>query len=280
MSVGGAYCGHVRPTMQRKATALITGASSGIGEEFCGLFAADGYDLVLVSRDEERLKHIKAELEKKHPAMRVHILLQDLSAPGAADQVAGWLTTEKIELQALVNNAGFGDLGPFSDMDPKRIRQMMQLNVQALTELTRAVLPGMLARKEGRVLNVASVAAFQPGPLMAVYYATKAYVLSLSAALREETRGTGVTVTCLCPGPTRTDFAKNAHMEKSMLFGARPMGLATAAGVALAGYRGMQAGKTVVIPGFRSALGAYAARVVPIRLSSRIAMRVHRSMGA
>lgn len=265
--------------MHSKPTALITGASRGIGEEFCRLFAADGYDLVLVSRDAERMEKLKQELQRRHHARTIHIVAQDLAAPGAANIIADWLTQKHITLDALVNNAGFGDTGPFAGADPERVRSMLQLNVAALTELTRAVLPGMLKRKHGRILNVASVAAFQPGPLMAVYYATKAYVLSFSAALSEETRGSGVTVTCLCPGPTRTGFAKAAHMEKSLLFGAKPMGLADAAGVALTGYRAMMNGKSVVVPGLRSLVGTYLARVSPLWLSARVAMRVNGNGG-
>lgn len=279
MSAKGAYSTDVQTTMHSKPAALITGASRGLGEEFCRLFAADGYDLVLVSRDEERMKTLKAALERKHHARRIYVVVQDLAQPGAAAVLSRWLEENGIVLEALVNNAGFGDTGAFSQADAARIRQMLQLNVIALTELTRAVLPGMLARSRGKILNVSSVAAFQPGPLMATYYATKAYVLSLSAALTEEVRGTGVTVTCLCPGPTRTGFAKAAHLEKSLLFGGKPMGLADAATVARIGYRGMLDGKNMVIPGMRSRIGTYLARVAPLSWSARIAMRVHKSMG-
>ena len=196
--------------------ALITGASGGIGEDLARLIAAGGRDVVLLARSAAKLQALADELTRSHRVSST-VVAMDLSAPGAADEVARTLAERRISIDMLVNNAGFGTLGEFAREDPVEQSRMLQVNVVALTMLTRFLLPGMLERRRGRILNVASTAAFQPGPVMAVYYASKAYVLSLSLALTEETAGTGVTVTCLCPGPTRTGFQERAQMGKSRL---------------------------------------------------------------
>ena len=181
-----------------KETALITGASSGIGLDLARLFAKDGHDVVLVARSEGKLREIAAELERDF-GMTAHVIVADLAKPDAPQTLVAQLP---VDVDVLVNNAGFGVLGPFVETDLAKELEMIQVNVVALTHLTKLLLPPMVARRRGRVLNVASTAAFQPGPLMAVYYATKAYVLSFSEAIADELRDSGVTVTALCPGPT------------------------------------------------------------------------------
>lgn len=246
-------------------TALVTGASSGIGLELVRLLAADGHDVVCVARSAARLDELVAELGG------ARALVADLADPDAAAKVA----SEVPEVDVLVNNAGIGDYGPFAEADTAKTIGMIQLNVTSLTELTRAYLPGMLERGQGRVLNVASTAAFQPGPLMATYYATKAYVLSFSEAVAEEVRGTGVTVTALCPGPTASGFQAGAEMEASKLVKGRS--LPTAAEVAAFGHRAMLGGKVVAVPGVKNKLGAVSARFTPRPVARRV---VHRMQAA
>jgi hypothetical protein len=240
-------------------TALVTGGSRGIGYELARLLAADGYDLVLVARDRERLREAGEALAAEH-GVAVTAVVKDLADPAATDRIETVLDERGIEVDVLVNNAGFGTYGPFVGSDREAELDQIRVNVAAVTELTHRLLPRMVERGAGRVLNVASTAAFQPGPLMATYYATKAYVLSFSEALAEETRGTGVTVTALCPGPTETAFHERADMEASRLLS---FGVADAASVAERGYRGMQRGETVVVPGLRNRLLARAVGLLP-----------------
>jgi short-subunit dehydrogenase len=255
--------------------ALITGASAGIGEELAKRFAADGYDLVLVARDRTRLEKVGEELKAKH-GVRYHAIPADLSDPSAPEHVFHAVRKLGVQIEALVNNAGFGLYGSFvktehgEATEPKRELEMIQVNVTALTQLTKLFLPEMVERGRGRVLNVASTAAFQPGPLMAVYYASKAYVLSFGEALAVELRGTGVTVTTLCPGATRTEFQKAAAMEDSRLFNT-PL-VMSAEDVAEVGYRAMHRGKGVVIPGAANKVMAQAVRFVPRKLAARLAL--------
>jgi uncharacterized protein len=241
-------------------TALVTGASGGIGEELARLLAAGGANLVLVARSADRLAALGEELSRTH-AVNASVLAQDLSAPDAVDDIAGELAARQLSIDILVNNAGFGVYGPFATTPADEEARMLQVNVVALTMLTKRLLPAMIERRHGRVLNVASTAAFQPGPLMAVYYASKAYVLSLSEALSNETSGTGVTVTCLCPGPTETGFQDRARLRESRLFSA--LSVASATDVARAGYDGMMAGRAIVIPGLVNKIGVQALRVAP-----------------
>ena len=243
--------------MTRKL-ALITGASGGIGLELARLFARDGYDLVLVARSADTLEAVATELRGKGNIV-VTTCAQDLSAPGAARVVFGRIPA----CDVLVNNAGFASNGGFAEIDEARMLDEIALDVTALTQLTRLYLPGMIERKNGRILNVASTAAFLPGPNMAVYYASKAYVLSLSEALAEEMRGTGVTVTCLCPGATDTGFARRAEMQSTPLMRAPR---ASAVDVARAGYNGMLAGKPVVVPGITNKILGATAHLTPRRL--------------
>src|SRR5829696_4505545 len=231
---------------ERKMTALVTGASGGIGEELARLFAADGHDLVLVARGRDKLARLAEELGAKH-GVGARVLASDLARPEAPREIFEELSAAGLSVDALVNNAGVGSYGLFAETDLKSELDLLQINVVALTHLTKLFLPGMIARRRGYVMNVASTAAFQPGPLMAVYYASKAYVLSFSEALSNETSGTGVTVTCLCPGPTRTGFQDRARLGESRLFSV--LSVASAADVARAGYDGMMAGRALVVPG-------------------------------
>jgi short-subunit dehydrogenase len=210
---------------------------------------------------------ISRDLEERFK-VEVRVIPRDLSNPIAPAS----LFDECGEIDFLVNNAGFGNLGTFVDTDPALLGEMLQVNVAALTQLTRLFLPTMMERKQGWILNVASTAAFQPGPLMAVYYASKAYVLSFSEAIRDELNGSGVTVTALCPGPTRTSFDTRAEVTRSRLLTSRLM---EPSEVAAEGYSGMLAGKAVVIPGRVNRLGATGARLMPRSLAAGIARRIH-----
>ncbi len=249
-------------------TALITGASSGLGLECAKQLAADSWNLILVARSKDTLDALAQELQSAHK-VTVQTVSLDLSLADAAHTLMQAI--EKTPIDLLVNNAGFGDFGLFQDADPLRVRQMIDLNIGALTDLTRAILPQMIARKSGRILNVASVAAFQPGPLMAVYYATKAYVLSFSEALSNELQGTGVTMTCLCPGPTKTGFEEHAHLGQSKLFKHGTMDAQT---VVRAGLDACMKGKTLVIPGWKNRVGAFATRFISINFAAKIARMV------
>jgi hypothetical protein len=252
----------------KKGFVLITGASSGIGSELARVFAREGHPLVLVARSQGRLEDLAGELRRDH-GVEVKVLVQDLAQTGAASDLAQALVAEGVEVETLVNNAGFGLLGPFIESDMVKHGEMMRLNMVALTELTRVLVPWMVARGKGWVLNVASTAAFQPGPGMAVYFATKSYVLSFSVALREELKGTGVKVTCLCPGATETRFAEVAQAQGSRLFKRRK--LMTAREVAEEGYRALQKGQAVRVTGHLNKLTSYLARLAPLEASAKIA---------
>ncbi len=262
------------PAPDRK-TALITGASFGIGMEFARIFAREGCNLVLVARSADKLRQLASELEKAH-GTRSLILAADLTEPGAAAYVLDQTTRADIQVDVLVNNAGFAQYGLFAENDLEECLRQIQLNVTTLTHLTRLYLPAMIERakterRTGRILNVASTAAFQPGPLMAVYYATKAYVLYLSEALANELSGSGVTVTCLCPGPTATEFQKRANIEGIRL---TKYGCMDARTVAEDGYRAMVAGKTVAISGFKNWLVAQSVRFSPRRMVTAVVRRM------
>src|SRR3954469_20394085 len=200
-----------------RQTALITGASGGIGLELARVFAAHGYDLVLVARSGGKLEELAAELRTGH-GIAARVIAKDLARPESPEDLARELEAAGVTVDVLINNAGFATFGPFVAADLHAELEELQLNVVTLTHLTKKLLPGMVARRRGGVLNVASTAAFQPGPFMAIYYATKAYVLSFSEALAEELAGTGVSVTALCPGPTATGFQQRAAMQDSKLF--------------------------------------------------------------
>jgi short-subunit dehydrogenase len=248
-------------------TVLITGASSGIGYELAKLFARDRHNLMLVARSADKLNQLASELQSQFGVTAKAIAL-DLSVAPAAKFLFDQLQREGIGVDILVNNAGFGAFGEFAQMPEAGILGQIHLNVTALTHLTRLFLPPMVARHSGRVMNVASTAAFQPGPLMAVYYATKAYVLSFSEAIANELRGSGVTVTCFCPGATNTNFAKRAGTESSRLF--KQIGAMDAATAARDGYRGLMAGKTLVFSGAHNWLVAESVRFAPRKVVTAI----------
>ena len=249
---------------------LITGASGGIGYELARLFAADRWDLVLAVRNGDKLNEIAGELSAAHK-VEVQTVPIDLCQSGAARQLFDASRSAGQPLTALVNNAGFGLFGPFAEAEPAAVDQLIQLNIAVLTELTRLALPELIARRHGYILNVASAAAFQPGPLMAVYYASKAYVLHFAEAIAEELEGSGVRVTALCPGPTETGFMHRAAMEGSKLF---QSGVMSAQDVAKAGYEGLLHGKRLVIPGFKYKFLTTAVRFAPRIWAAKIAKAV------
>lgn len=255
-------------------TALVTGATSGIGWELARILAKDGHNLVLVARDEERLNERARELQREFDTESL-VLQADLSEPTSVERIVCELEQRKLEIDVLVNNAGFGDHGPFAESELKKQLGMIAVNITALTELTHRLLPCMVKRKSGKILNLASTAAFEPGPLMAVYYATKAYALSFSEALFEELRGSGVTVTALCPGPTRSEFQAAAGIKPIRLVAGRR--LPSAADVAAVGYDAMLTGKPVVIHGFWNTLGVWAAQILPRSVVRRAVHWLHES---
>lgn len=244
-------------------TALITGASSGFGYEFVKLFAKDNYNLILVARNIKKLEEIKREFS----GVEITVIQKDLTLSGAVKELYGKIKEKGLNIDVLVNNAGFGLLGEFDKLDIEKQTNMIQLNVAVLTELTHYALREMKQRKSGKILNVASTAAFQPGPLMAVYFATKAYVLSFSEALVEELKDTGITVTTLCPGASKTNFGKIASVEKTKMF-EKAM---EADIVAQLGYNALMRGQRVIITGTLNKIGAYAAKFLPRSLAAKVA---------
>ncbi|HEX6554308.1 MAG TPA: SDR family oxidoreductase [Ktedonobacteraceae bacterium] len=260
--------------MDREKNALITGASSGIGYELTRLFAHDGYNLVLVARNQKQLMQIADEFKETY-SVSAKVISKDLTAASAPEEIFTELQQESIGIDALVNNAGFATYGLFSETDLDAELQLMQVNMVTLTHLTKLFLPGMLNKRTGKILNLASTAAFQPGPLMAVYYATKAYVLSFSEALANELHGTGVSVTALCPGPTESGFQKKANMEDSKLFSGKIMDAQT---VARIGYRGLMTNKTVVIPGLRNKILVETVRFSPRKMVTRVVRNMQESV--
>src|SRR6516165_4048989 len=245
--------------------AVVTGASSGIGADLARELARDGHDLVLAARSVAPMERLAAELAA-HGAGAV-VIAADLSRSGSAAALASEIEARGLAVDVLVNNAGLGAVGRFDQTDPLRISEMLQVNIVALTELTRLLLPGMVARRRGKVMLVASTAAFQPGPRMAVYFATKAYVLSLGEAIAYELRGTGVTVTVLCPGPTATNFQQIAGMSELTFFNTAGRQVMSAAAVARLGYRGLNAGRRVVITGLLNRITALGGRFAPHPIS-------------
>jgi len=254
-------------------TVLITGASGGIGLELSQLFAADGYNLVVVARDVEKLRSLAAQLESEHGG-RVRTCPTDLSQPGAAHALWSDLTDARVAIDVLVNNAGVGIYGALWEQDDEALRRLLVLNVEALTLLTRYALPGMLERRWGRILNLASLLGYQPGGHpMAAYYASKAYVLSFSKGLAAEVRGTGVSVTALCPGLTRTEFMEHSGATQSALDKTPSISPQI---VAKQGYEGLMRGRGVVIPGMLSKLLAFAGEMPPRRIALAVNERLLR----
>ena len=252
-------------------TALITGASGGIGYELAKVFAKDHYNLVLVARGAPKLNQVADELQRQF-GISARAVPLDLTAAAAPQFLFDQLQREGIAIEILVNNAGYGVLGEFSKVSREESLGQIQLNIAALTHLTKLFLGPMSERRSGKIMNVASTAGFQPGPLMAVYYATKAYVISFSEGLANELKGSGVTVTCLCPGPTETNLQERAGMENTRLVKTlRPMDAKT---VARDGYRGLMADKTLVISGFRNWLVAESVRFSPRKLVTAVSRRL------
>jgi uncharacterized protein len=250
--------------IDQRHTALVTGASGGIGLELTRLLAADGHDLVVVGRERERLESVASELGAQH-GVSVRCEAHDLSEPHASFRLWGDLTKAGIAVDILVNNAGVGLYGPLEEQDPDKLDRMVQLNVAALTTLTRLALPGMRQRGWGRILNVASLAGHQPGAArMAAYYATKAYVLSFSKGLAGELDGRAVSVTVLSPGPTETSFDDRSGASNALYTRVPKM---TAAAVARAGYRGMKRQSLVVVPGLFTKALALAGELPPRRIA-------------
>jgi uncharacterized protein len=250
-----------------KETVLITGASSGIGYELAHLFARDGYKLIIVARRPKPLQKVANALAEAYK-VQVLALSADLTDIKAVDTIVAKLKRKRIHIDVLVNNAGFGKFGEFTDSTPDQIQDMMNLNMNALTHLARLLLPDMLEKKSGKILNVASMAAFQPGPMAAVYFATKAYVLSLSEALAEELCKSGVSVSVLCPGPTAKRFSERAGWSDTDLYKGSSM---TASEVAQQGYKGLMEKKSVIMATpLSSKLLVFLQRFAPRKLVAHI----------
>jgi uncharacterized protein len=255
---------------QTPKTALVTGASGGIGKAIAEQFAKDGVNVVIVARNMAQLQQIAADWRKRH-GVEVMPLAADLSVSGAAATVADQIIAAGIDIDYLVNNAGYGLYGLFAESSLEAELAMMRINMESLTVLTKRFLPQIQARK-GKIMNVASTAAFQPGPYMAVYYATKSYVLSFTEAIASELASKGVTVTALCPGPTRSGFQDKAAMHDSALVKGKKLPDAQSVGVA--GYRAMMHGKRVFIPGLMNWLMAQSVRFTPRNLATEIVKRM------
>lgn len=254
-----------------RQTALITGASSGFGVEFARLFARDGHNLILVARSTHKMEKLAQELRLQFQA-DVLVVGKDLSQMDQVQQLHDELQQKEIVVDYLVNNAGLGDFGYFHEASWNKLEQMIDLNIKALTKLSQLLVKPMVAKGSGRIMHVASTAAFQPGPTMAVYYATKAYVLYLGEAMSNELAGTGVTVTTFCPGATDTDFQRSAEMQQSKLVKGKK--LPGAKEVAAFGYKHMMKGSLTVIPGLMNWINAQASRFLPRKAVLKIVRSV------
>jgi short-subunit dehydrogenase len=244
--------------------ALITGASAGLGREFARQLAGRARSLVLVARREQKLNELRDELMQQNPNLSVHVRKTNLADLAQLEELIAWLEREKIDVDLLINNAGLGNLGPFATSDPTRNEQMMLVNMVALTSLTRRLLPGMIARKCGAILNVSSSAGFLPIPGFAVYAATKAYVTSFSEALRAELRGTGVSVCALCPGPVHTEFQEVAKRPGDQPEGGPEFVHVPAEQVVQNALAALEANRPIVIPGLAMKLGMFLVRITPM----------------
>jgi uncharacterized protein len=259
-----------------RRTALVSGASGGIGLELARVLAREGYDLVLVARRADRLHAGAGELRGQH-GIDVQVIGKDLSVPCSADGLCRELAERSIAIDVLVNNAGFAIRGKFAETDPATQLQLLQLNVVALTHFTRLLLPPMLERGWGRILNIASISAYVPGPLMATYFASKAYVLSFTESLAAELDGTGVSATALCPGPTHTEFEKRAGLSNTRAF---RKGVMSAEAVARIGYDAMTRGRRVVVAGFWNKLRMLPTPLVPRRILAHFSRKYHELDGS
>ncbi len=254
-----------------KETVLITGGSRGIGLELAKQFAAHGHDLILVARDRDALEAAAGSLEGKH-GIKATVLVFDLADPDSPQSLYDEVASQGLKVDILVNNAGFGLAGQFAETDFELEQDMVQVNVVALMQLTKLFMQPMLRRRKGRILNIASTAAFQPGPLMSIYFSTKAFILSFSQAIDEELRNTGVTVTCLCPGATDTFFAERAGHQNSRLF--RMTGVADAKDVARYGYAATMRGQRLAIPGLKNKAMVQVERLIPRAIVTTLARKV------
>ncbi len=257
-------------------TVLITGASTGIGYELAKLFAADGSNLVLTARDANQLERVAAEVRGQFKITAM-VIAKDLALAAGPAELFQELQQRGLSIDVLVNNAGFGAVGAFAHIDLQAQLDMIHVNITSLVHLSRLLLPGMIQRNTGGLLNVASTAAFLPGPHMAVYYASKAFVLSFSEALSEELRLTKVRVTALCPGPTRTRFQSRAGSKEAGPSQGGLLKVASAAAVAQAGYAGFMRGRRIVVPGWMNKLSVRLARLAPSWLGAKVAGAVNRS---
>lgn len=254
-------------------TALITGSSGGIGSDLARLFARDGFNLILTARRLEKLNELKSELENQFK-INVSVISLDLSEKNAAKSLYDFTKSHNLSVDILVNNAGFGDFALFSDCKLEKQQQMIQLNIMTLTELTKLFLPQMLERKNGRILNIASVASFMPGPKMSVYYASKAFVRSFSEALSVELKKSGVTVTALCPGPVSTDFWNRAEADNSSLF--KHLFFASSEKVAEFGYKCLMKGKVLAIPNFSTRFFVFLAKFLPLSWTRNLVYKIQK----
>ncbi len=258
---------------ETKDTALITGASSGIGLELARIFARNGHNLILVAHREERLNAVCEQLFSQY-GVECHAITLDLSSPDSAKQLYEQVTEKNFIIEILVNNAGFGTWGLFWENDEEKEIREMQLNMSSLALLTKYFLREMVARGSGKILNVASTAAFQPGPMMAVYYASKSFVASFSEAVSKEAEGTGVTVSVLCPGPTETEFQRHAGMANMHLL--KSIFMMDATSVAEKAYAGMMRGKRMIIPGLLNRIVVFTTRFLPKRLLLAVVHSLHK----
>jgi short-subunit dehydrogenase len=256
-----------------KRTALVTGASAGIGKELAGHFAADGHDVVLVARSVKKLEELASDLGKAY-GVKVHVIGADLGDAAAPRVVVEQTRARGIEVDFLVNNAGFGSNGPFLDLDLTREVEMIDVNVRSLVELTHHFARPMRDRRFGRIMNIASTAGFQPGPFMATYYATKAFVLSFTEALAFELEGSGVSVTCYCPGATATEFARAAGNDKTRLF--QRSGVATPKSVGAHAYRAMMKGQVLSVYGALNWMGMQSLRIAPRSITRSVAASLNK----
>lgn len=254
-----------------KPLALITGASDGIGFELAHLHAARGGNLIVVARNTAKLEALKHSLEKQY-GVSVYVITQDLSLPNAATLLYNTVSSQGYKVDMLINNAGFGDFGSFSETSADKEEKMIQLNITTLTQLCKLFINDMKLRGAGRIMNVASTGAFQPAPFMAVYCATKAYVLSFTEAVNNELKGTGISMTALCPGPTTTGFEQAASMGESKLF--KGPQVASAQSVAQYGYKAMMNRKTVAVHGWMNRLMVFSVRLVPRAMVVNIARMI------
>ena len=253
-----------------KKTALITGASGGIGLELARIHAAKGDDLILVARTGSKLEDLKTDLEQKFN-IKVHCIVKDLAVKDAGREVYDEVKRKGLSVNYLINNAGFGDFGLFADSDWNKQERMINLNITALSHLTRLFLPDLIELGGGKIMNMASMAAFEPGPTMSVYFATKAFVLSFSEALNNEVRDKNITVTTLCPGPTDSNFHAVVLGDPKLV---KERKMASAKEVAEYGYRAMIKGKPVAIPGFKNSLMAFAVRFFPREFIVRMVRKI------